>query len=184
MAVLLRLKQWQQGAVLTAVKTNKWKLKDTFSAQDAMGWELFMEGCVSSEWARVQQHYLTWMGSRKTGKRWVSLLITKLWEVSWSMWDNRNDVLHNAMTPRKQLEIDAVHAEIRQQYAMGCADLRESDQRCFQKDKEDIILLELAYKKKWLVLVKLARTRPSRTDGRYYVEQKGLERWLQQRGPD
>jgi hypothetical protein len=178
--LLLRLKEWQQGAARTPVLSRKWNLQAAFAAQDNIGWDLFMEGCVSTEWARVQQHYLTWMGSRKTGKRWVTTLITKLWEVSWSMWDNRNDVLYNSITPRKQMEIDEVNEEIRQQYAMGCAELKTTDQRSFAKDKEDMFLLELAHKKKWLVLVKLARTRPKRLDRTQQVERIGMRRWLHQ----
>jgi uncharacterized protein with von Willebrand factor type A (vWA) domain len=96
------------------------------------------------------------------------------------MWDNRNDVLYNSITPRKQMEIDEVNEEIRQQYAMGCAELKTTDQRSFAKDKEDMFLLELAHKKKWLVLVKLARTRPKRLDRTHQVERIGMRRWLHQ----
>ena len=46
------------------------------------------------EWARVQQEYYQWIGIQRSGKRWVTALIKKLWQILWDIWDNRNDFLH------------------------------------------------------------------------------------------
>jgi hypothetical protein len=32
---------------------------------------------------------------RRTGLRWLTALIQKLWDVAWDMWDHRNRVLHD-----------------------------------------------------------------------------------------
>jgi hypothetical protein len=34
-------------------------------------------------------------GSRRSGLRWLTALIQKLWDIAWDMWDNRNRVLHD-----------------------------------------------------------------------------------------
>ena len=49
-----------------------------FKAQTAFGWHLFLDSCLSYEWAKVQQIYLDLMGSRKGSKKWVAGLIRKI----------------------------------------------------------------------------------------------------------
>ena len=66
-----------------------------YNAQTSLGWRLFLDGCLSVEWAEAQQTYLTWIGSRKSGKKWTAGLILHLWNVQWDAWMNRNEVLHD-----------------------------------------------------------------------------------------
>jgi hypothetical protein len=33
---------------------------------------------------------------RNTGKAWAATLTLEMWELSWQMWDHRNDILHNS----------------------------------------------------------------------------------------
>jgi hypothetical protein len=42
----------------------------------------------------MTKHYIN-IGERKTGKRWISSLIKKLWEIAWDLWEHRNGVLHD-----------------------------------------------------------------------------------------
>jgi len=47
--------------------------------------------------------------SRKTGKRWLTALIQKMWKVAWDLWEHRNGVRHeqeNFITEVKQAEQD------------------------------------------------------------------------------
>ena len=43
-------------------------------------------GGISLEWAKVQGTYFKWLGVRKTGKRWVAVLIQKQWDISLNQW--------------------------------------------------------------------------------------------------
>jgi hypothetical protein len=45
-------------------------------------------------WSEVQHRYYE-LDSRRTGLRWLTALIQKLWDVAWDMWDHRNRVLHD-----------------------------------------------------------------------------------------
>jgi hypothetical protein len=45
--------------------------------------------------AGVQHRYYEFLDSRRTGLRWLTALIQKLWDVAWDMWDHRNRVLHD-----------------------------------------------------------------------------------------
>jgi hypothetical protein len=46
-------------------------------------------------WSEVQHRYYEFLDSRRTGLRWLTALIQKLWDVAWDMWDHRNRVLHD-----------------------------------------------------------------------------------------
>jgi hypothetical protein len=63
--------------------------------QDAIGWQSFLEGRPSVGWSEVQHRYYEFLDSRRTGLRWLTALIQKLWDVAWDMWDHRNRVLHD-----------------------------------------------------------------------------------------
>jgi hypothetical protein len=63
--------------------------------QDAIGWQSFLEGRPSVGWSEVQHRYYEFLDGRRTGLRWLTALIQKLWDVAWDMWDHRNRVLHD-----------------------------------------------------------------------------------------
>jgi hypothetical protein len=44
-------------------------------------------------WSEVQHRYYEFLDSRRTGLRWLTALIQKLWDVAWDMWDHRNRAL-------------------------------------------------------------------------------------------
>ena len=43
--------------------------RKAYNAQSKIGWRLFLDGILSVEWAEAQQTYLTWIGSRRSGKK-------------------------------------------------------------------------------------------------------------------
>jgi hypothetical protein len=47
--------------------------------QDAVGWRAFLKGGVLHAWAAKQQEYYNWIERRNTGKRWITILIKKLY---------------------------------------------------------------------------------------------------------
>jgi hypothetical protein len=59
-------------------------------------------GRMSLQWKAVQQRYYEWLGKRNTGKKWAMALIQKVWDVSWDMWDHRNNVRLKTITPAKR----------------------------------------------------------------------------------
>jgi hypothetical protein len=59
--------------------------------QDALGWQLFLEGGLANDWQFAQQTYFKSLRSKtKSGRRWVSTLISKLWTVvAWDQWEQK-----------------------------------------------------------------------------------------------
>jgi hypothetical protein len=90
----------------------KWPgLNELVRAQDTVGWRNFLEGGILHEWAAKQQENYDWMQKRNTGKRWISTLIKKLWEISWNMWEHRNGKAKNPTSPaaiREHARMDAI----------------------------------------------------------------------------
>lgn len=64
------------------------------SRQQEIGYSAIIEGRLSYEWEACQQAYLTFIRSRRTGRRWVTLIIQRLWDIAWDLWEHRNGILH------------------------------------------------------------------------------------------
>ncbi len=100
-AILMRLRQWKGETTDNPQWTTRYGLREAIRCQDKLGWYNFLMGCISLHWKAVQQRYYEWLGNRNTGKKWATALIQKVWDVSWDMWDHRNDVRLNTITPAK-----------------------------------------------------------------------------------
>jgi hypothetical protein len=74
-------------------------VNDIFFDQDAVGWQAFLEGSVLHAWAAKQQEYYNWIKRCYTGKRSITTLIKKLWEISWNMLEQRNGEVNNPESP-------------------------------------------------------------------------------------
>ena len=80
--------------------------------QATIGPRSFGEGILSRQWQLVQKSHNLQKGGHETSKRWVSRLIQKLWEISWSMWDKRNDEIHKSAKVREKLYSGGIKGKI------------------------------------------------------------------------
>ena len=134
---------------------------DAFREQDEIGWWNFLLGCVTPKFAEVQQAYYMSIGSKRTGKVWLRRLVTQIWEVHWQMWEHRNYVLHETLTPHKQQELESLHDEIRSEFSQGTQGLSVVDHTRLE-DKELVLNLGLSNSKCWLKNIQLARSSHAR----------------------
>jgi hypothetical protein len=133
-------------------------LNPILSDQDQIGWRNFMEGCILHAWAAKQQEYYDWLQKRNTGKRWITTLIKKLWEISWNMWEQRNGEAKNPASPASLREHARLDAFITQEYN-DVTTLTQRDRRWLRRPKEVLFTEPLEYKQQWLESVRLARSR-------------------------
>jgi thiamine phosphate synthase YjbQ (UPF0047 family) len=99
-AKISRLQSWRnQDKVWPAPSYNWPGVNDLILLQDLVGWQAFLEGRVLQAWAAKPQDYYDWLERRNTSKRWITTLIKKLWEISWSMWKQLNGELNNPASP-------------------------------------------------------------------------------------
>jgi hypothetical protein len=62
--------------------------------QEDIGLDLIVEGWPAIEWEDAQQAYYQLLNSCKSGRRRMTNLLQKLWNIVWEMWEHRNGVLH------------------------------------------------------------------------------------------
>jgi hypothetical protein len=71
--------------------------------------------------------------TKNTGKAWIQALIKKSWEISWDMWDHRNQVRLNMVTPAMCREAKILNEHIIQQFEEGQVRLRPQDYHFLSK---------------------------------------------------
>ena len=80
--------------------------------QATIGPRSFGEGLLSSQWRVAQQRHYANKESKEKSRRWVTKLIQKLWEVSWGMWEFRNNDVHTNAETRQKLYIQGIFKDI------------------------------------------------------------------------
>jgi hypothetical protein len=80
---------------MKALRLMEHDLQELQDAQDDIGWDRFMFGNISVLWQEIQAQYFQEIGKQKSGLRWTSALIQKIWQVAWDQWEHRNAILHN-----------------------------------------------------------------------------------------
>jgi hypothetical protein len=90
--ILLYLKGWQTSEDITYLPPRA--LEAAVQEQIRIGWHRFYEGWLSKQWMILQQCHYTTTKSTKSGRRWATALIQKMWDTAWDLWEHRNEVLH------------------------------------------------------------------------------------------
>jgi hypothetical protein len=160
-AILSRLRAWHHGTDLIAPSYTWPGVNDLVLLQDSIGWRTFLEGGILHAWAAKQQDYYDWLQKRNTGKRWITTLIKKLWQISWNMWEHRNGELKNPASPSSLREHARLDALITTEYNNPLP-LYSKDRRWFRRSQEILFTEPLDYKNQWLESVLLARARYAR----------------------
>jgi hypothetical protein len=130
-AVGTRIRQWRQFSTNQTLdqatplprhrKQDEFGAKEAVGDQDKIGWYNLLLGRMSAKWMDAQQKYIESLDKRTTGRRWTIAIISKLWDISWDMWQHRNHIKHNAVHPHKQLELDSIGHQVDELYAQGDA---------------------------------------------------------------
>jgi hypothetical protein len=164
-AIISRLQTWINDSDPTHFSSTWPGVNTLTQTQDLLGWRAFLEGCVLKEWAAKQQEYYTWLERKNTGRRWVTTLIKKMWEISWDMWKQRNDELTNPESPASLREHARLDAIIHLEYA-DLQNLANRDRRWFRRPPEVVATESIEYKQQWIESVGLARARYARRHAR------------------
>jgi hypothetical protein len=160
--IIRRLTEWRSSEPLSQVHTNLPGLFQAIAVQDQIGWLAFFEGCIATEWAGVQEAHYLWLGRRNTGKRWATSLVVKLWEVTWDLWNHRNQAKFDLETAQDIARRESILAAVRSEYSVGRSSLPRRDWRHFQCPLLSILSSSLHYLDAWLLRVKTAHSRQVR----------------------
>jgi hypothetical protein len=152
--------------------------------QDNIGWYPFVTGQLGYLWKGIQQEYLEFLGRRNTGRKWVRELIKKLWGVAWDMWEHRNGILHDTITPAKLRKIAYTNIGIQEEFDTGIEGLLPRDIHWVSQPIAIVLRYNLEMKEQWLESVALAQTRYTArrelNHAAMRMQQEFMEQWLTQ----
>ena len=125
--------------------------------QSSLGWEPFLRGFPTITWAEAQNCHYKHIQSKRSGERWLSELIKKLWAVSWDMWRFRNGILHSQSDAPPTNFTFLLTASILAEINHGCRLLPPSCHYLFASPASSIFRGSVNSKKLWLATVWCAR---------------------------
>ena len=125
--------------------------------QDAIGWTNLLEGCIANGWTEAQALYYHTIGSRRSGLWWTVAIITKLWDVAWDLWEQRNGFLHDREHQETLHNMASIDAEIRFQFRQGHTHLPRRVRYLFDGSVEDLLNTSIRNRQQWLACITAAR---------------------------
>jgi len=126
--------------------------------QTRIRWDRMMDGWVSCKWRDHQEHIWKNIRSWKSSLQWMAVLIQKMWDVPWDMWNHQNKELHNGDIARQLILHLAVDTQIAILYeGRGAQQLPWDALKFLTTPKETVLLYSLVSKQLWLELVKAAQ---------------------------
>jgi len=116
-AVVAQLTAWQNKTTPLPVCPNA-QIQALVQAQHHLGWHAAFEGRFAIGWASAQEQFYRRINSKvsHSGKQWLSLLIKKLFDISWDMWTYRNDALHDR---ENGIHIQALRRQVSAEFTKG-----------------------------------------------------------------
>jgi hypothetical protein len=73
------------------------RMKALAVSQDKIGWQNFMERCISTHFYFIQHYHLALLGSYLNGSDWTKSLISKLPHITHLQWIYQNFALHDKL---------------------------------------------------------------------------------------
>ena len=159
--IVSRLRSWHDQQPL---ETRNWyQAGPAAAAQDQIGWWSFLQGFVATEWGETQAEYFRWLKLKRTSKRWVTALIKKLWEISWTLWEHRCAIQEDPALPPQMNEHNFLNAQIAEEYQTGPgATWRPLELRWLERPIDHVYSESLDFKTNWLCHMSILRARNMR----------------------
>ena len=124
-----------------------------FLHQAELGWQGFFDGFISPHWAVLQHQYFRDNNQRKTGKRWATKVIKKMWSLAWDFWELRNELVLEETVRNEAPENEAINLQIDQEYAKGLDRIPARWSGLFQEHAERLKSKSILHRKEWVATV-------------------------------
>ena len=112
------------------------------------------------EWRLHQAEHMKAIRMRRCPLLWMARLQRKIWEIAWTMWEHRNNTLHNDGTTFHQHEMRAVDSAIVTEWTNGLDGLPPQHYSFLFTGSLQLRLSENIHQKQmWLCTVWSARDR-------------------------
>ena len=181
--IMARLTSWSMDTSRYPQRTSNAEIREALDIQDqGIGWTSFFEGCIATEWTKIQEAYYKRIGSRKSGRRWTIELIKKLFNVAWDLWDHRNDVNNAKKNQATLYNMKKVDPEIRSQFRRGSESMPQRYEYLFAGSVEDLLKSSVQHRLSWIKSVRKARsmntTRKERREQSFAASRQFMHEWL------
>ena len=123
-AITTSLLTWGEDIVPSSERS---AVQALMQAQQTIGWFPILFGFIHKAWTEHQQAYLQALGSKKHPARWTRMLIQKMFNIAWDMWDHRNHVKHHGPTAARLRHEDDINQKVRAQFDLGSENLLRQD---------------------------------------------------------
>ena len=118
------------------------------------------------------------IGKRKTGLRWTSALIKKLWLISWDQWADRNMRLHDTPLAENLAGALSLDRLIQAEWTKGTDNMPTGLKNTFTDSVENILQQPSKAKKEWFTLVRSYREVIGEgTDDEFGPAHKKMREW-------
>ena len=181
-AIIQRLGEWHAGRTPQPIQGNR-ALQRTIREQDEIGWENFLNGRPTRRFAEYQHRHFQDIGKDNYGSIWLSKFITQAYDITFQMWQHRNEVKHNTTSPQDQAALQQLRFQVEDQFVTGLLGLPKQDHYLLD-DKDKTLNYDLPHTRRWLNLIKGARQAQIRTEAalrnRLKASQKFMRDWQAQ----
>jgi hypothetical protein len=166
-----------------------WQFSSTtspaFMEQQDIGVYNFLLGRISSRITALQHIYLRELvDTRQNGTSWTAGLIVQLYDLSFAMWQHRNNILHSPEHPRQLLVRDAILSEVTAQLELGNDNLLACDHHLTLISMAQLKARTDSQLRLWLETVQLARQayahHTTRQQEQLQAQQDLLQTWTPQ----
>jgi hypothetical protein len=154
-AIITYLQAWRNDQFLQPL--DKEELQNILDLQDEIGARQFFEGWTHKGWECIQQQYYNRINSRRSGRRWTTALITKLWEIALDLWEFRNKIYHRHCNQALQQDIHALDQKVTElHYKIILSGLLPKDRHLATISLTRLLSFSRIHKKEWLTQGNLA----------------------------
>ena len=145
--VLLHIVNEDRHNLHTLISVDNEPLLSAIKAQFQLGWNAFVEGVFTIEWAR---YVATFLPPNKSPKPWLRELTLKLWDMLWMMWDHRCKLLHTKDLSNKIHDMNAIDDRIYEICQHPPKNILPHESSLFHHTVESLSLHTPRYRRIWL----------------------------------
>ena len=153
------------------------EITNCFRQQATIGCTQFLNGLLTTEWAKAQDQYYKRKGSRRHGRRWAINLLKQLWRLVFGMWDHRNTILFSGEEDIMNGE-DLLRFTIQRELEYGIGRLSPIYAQYFQTMTRKLLKKSIQYQKQWLAVIRKGRIAAGATYHDDLLESTEAQLWI------
>ena len=188
--ILIRLHEWRTEATTRQPVTATPAVNKAIREQDRIGWWGFLLGRLATSFTTAQADHFHQTRSRKKASAWTPKFLHQIWDLTFSMWEHRNNALHGTvLTPAKVAELQRLRQKVNDEFTIGRDTLLIPDQWRLKDSNRDFALsLSILKTQQWLNSVDLSRKAylafQTSIQKSLATQRAHMRRWLSTVNPD